>query len=302
MSCRPAASISRSASVVPMMRPSSRISSENGALTVSQPDTGPAVVRRRGHRRHERRRAASLNAHDVARRGERRLQDDLVVTGQQVGDGHRRDAAVGAVDEDLGAGRLRLDAQAAGLGRVRELEILRDFGAGRHVDVDDARARRVRAARGCAGRPAPRSAPASGRDRCRRQTPARPAGFDCTTSVPVAGGAACWPIMKREAYDAAAGDDDERRGREDGLSVEQFQRRPLRSLAFAAASARVRCATGAGRTVNGAVQRQALQRRRLEAHAERRIGSEQLKGASGIEERRCRRGRVRASLSDRRRR
>ena len=27
-----------------MMRPSSRISSENGALTVSHPDTGPAAV------------------------------------------------------------------------------------------------------------------------------------------------------------------------------------------------------------------------------------------------------------------
>ena len=40
----PAASIRRSASVVPTMRPSSRISRENGALTVNQPDTGPAAV------------------------------------------------------------------------------------------------------------------------------------------------------------------------------------------------------------------------------------------------------------------
>ena len=45
-SCRPAAIITRSASVVPRRRPSSRISSVNGALTVSHPDTGPAGRRR----------------------------------------------------------------------------------------------------------------------------------------------------------------------------------------------------------------------------------------------------------------
>ena len=59
--------------------------------------------------------------------------------GSEIVDGHRSYAAISAVDDDLCACGLRIDTQAAGLGRVRELEILRNLGPSSDVHVDDAR-------------------------------------------------------------------------------------------------------------------------------------------------------------------
>ena len=72
-----------------------------------------------------------------------------MIARQEVVDGDRSDAAIGAVDDDLGAGRLRLDAQAAGLRRVRKLEVLRDLGAGGDVDVMTRGTPRPRSSRMC---------------------------------------------------------------------------------------------------------------------------------------------------------
>ena len=47
-----------------------------------------------------------------------------MITRQQIVDGHRRDATVGAVDHDLCASRLRLDTEAASLWGVGKLEVL----------------------------------------------------------------------------------------------------------------------------------------------------------------------------------
>ncbi len=185
MSWRPAAIMMRSVSVVPSRRPCSRISSANGAFTVSQPETGPPAAVS-AHRRE--RATPSTPAWMVTTC--RALPVSLCrmtswSPGARSADRQRRDAARRAIDRDLRAGRLRLHLQLAGRGRVGELEVLRDLRAGRRPGAESRAARRGRAARGCASRASterragvmPRSMPST--NTC------TPAGFDCTMSVPV---------------------------------------------------------------------------------------------------------------------
>ena len=143
------------------------------------------------------------------------------------------------------------------------------------------------------GTPRPRSsrmcAPAGTENRagvCPRSTPSTntctPGGFDCTTSVPVDGVATRRPVDVAGGKDAAAGDDDERGRREDGLSA-----RSAASVVFFAAFGAVAACASARNAENGAA-----------SAIPNGASSATLNGASGLKSD-CAASEGRASLSDR---
>jgi hypothetical protein len=67
------------------------------------------------------------------------LQFDLVIARREIGNRQRRNTALGAVDENFRARRIRLNRELASDRRLSELQVLRHLGVGRHGKWNDAR-------------------------------------------------------------------------------------------------------------------------------------------------------------------